>query len=79
MEGENAIGNAWVSLVLRGIHDLEATLGRLPSESTVAWIGPRALRRRGAEVSLIRLPPRRQRREVQAFCKEASIQLVIEQ
>ena len=79
IEGENVIGNAWVSLVLRGIHDLEATLSRLPPESTVAWIGPRALRQRGTDASLIRLPPRRQQGQVQVLCKEASIRLVIEQ
>jgi hypothetical protein len=37
------------------------------------------LRQRGTDASLIRLPPRRQQRQVQVLCKEASIRLVIEQ
>lgn len=79
MGGENAIGNVWVSLILRGIYDLEATIGRLPPESTVAWIGPRTLRQRGVMANAIRLPPRQQQSQVEALCKEASIRLVIEQ
>jgi hypothetical protein len=79
MEGENAIETTWVSLILRGIYDLEATIDRLPPQSTVAWIGPRTLRRKGASADVIRLPPRRQQRQVQALCQEASIRLLIEQ
>jgi hypothetical protein len=78
MGGENAIGNAWVSLIVRGIYDLEATIDRLPPESTVAWMGPRTLRRKGANANVIRLPPRGQRRQLQAACREASIRLLIE-
>jgi hypothetical protein len=78
MAGENVVEDTWVSLTLRGIHDLEATTERLPAGTALTWIGPRTLRQRGTHASIIRLPPHRHLTQVRATCEEAGLGMQVE-
>jgi len=76
--GENMVEDTWVTLTLRGIHDLEATIERLPASTALIWIGPRTLRQRGTHASIIRLPPHRHLIQVWTTCEEAGIGMQVE-
>lgn len=76
--GENVVGDTWVSLTLRGVHDLDATIERLPDRTAIRWIGPHALRQRGTRASIVRLPPQQHLEEVQATCSEIGIDLRVQ-
>lgn len=76
--GENVVGDKWVSLTLRGIYDLDATIERLPVHTAITWLGPRALRQRGIRASLVRLPPQGHLDQVRATCSEMNINVQVE-
>ncbi|HUT20017.1 MAG TPA: hypothetical protein VM366_12760 [Anaerolineae bacterium] len=76
--GENVVEDTWAMLTLRGIHDLEVTIERLPAGTALIWIGPQTLRRRGTYASIIRLPPHRHLIRVRTTCKETGIGLQVE-
>ncbi len=76
--GENVVADTWVSLILRGVHDLDATIARLPGQTAITWIGPRTLRQRGTRASIVRLPPRRHLSQVQATCAEVGVDIQVE-
>jgi hypothetical protein len=76
--GENVVDDTWVSLTLRGIHDLEVTIERLPAGTTLIWTGRQTLQQRGTHASIIRLPPHRHLNQVRTTCEEAGIGLQVE-
>jgi hypothetical protein len=76
--GENIVGETSVSLTLRGIHDLEATIERLPARTAIAWIGPRALRQRGTRAGIIHLPSRRHLAQVRMMCDDMGVDMQVE-
>jgi hypothetical protein len=76
--GENVVADSWVRLTLRGLHDLVATLERLPVRTKIQWVGRRALQQRGMRPGLVRLPPRQALSQVQVTCRERDIDIRVE-
>jgi hypothetical protein len=75
--GENTIGEDWVKVTVQGVHDIQVTLERLPSDAHVVWLGPQALKRRGSRPGVLALPPRRDVEDVQAHCQELGVRLEV--
>ena len=70
---ETQIGADWVKVTVRGADDLEATLKQLPPGASVAWL--RSLREGGLD--WLAYPPAAVIQEVQAYCQENGIDLVV--
>jgi hypothetical protein len=75
--GENTAEDDWVKITVKGTHDLENTLDRLPPNTQVAWLGPRRLKRMGVKPGDLALPAKKTIEDIQLHCQELSIQLEI--
>lgn len=74
---ENLIPEARVRYVVRGVHDIEATLEQIPTETCVLWMGPRTLKQIGVRPGDLALPPHKVVREVQTYCQEVGVHLEV--
>ena len=72
---ENRVEEGRVKLTIQGVHDLEATLEKLPSGAHVTWWGPKGLWQAGMRPGDFALPSNRVIDDVQAHCQDYGIHL----
>ena len=78
VSGESQVtGGEWVSLKARGIAQLKALLSRLPNGEQVIWISEDWLHKAGQGPGDIRLPGKKQIREVAGYCRQRGLRLEV--